>query len=69
MKSWWIVAVAATVGDAGAEGVVAAVSAVVLRDQLEMDNLNFAEISGCNLALAGARYFGLDGLAKWDSPA
>jgi len=69
MKSWWIVAVAATVGDAGVEGAVAAVCAVGLRDQLEMDNLNFAEISGCNLALAGARYFGPDGLAEWDSPA
>ena len=61
--------VVATVGDAGVEGVVAAVSAVGRRDQLGMDNQSFVEISGCNLALAGARYFAPDGLAEWDSPA
>ena len=71
MKSWWIVVVVATVGDAGVEGVVAAaaVSVVGRRDQLGMDNQSFVEISGCNLALAGARYFAPYGLAKWDSPA
>jgi len=77
-KNWWVVAVAATVGDAGVEGVVvvvvvvvaaAAVSAVGRRDQFGMDNQSFAAISGCNLAWAGARYFVLDGWAELDSPA
>ena len=56
MKNWWIVVVVATAGDAGVEGAVAD-----RRDQLGMDSQSFVAISGCNLALAGARHFVTDG--------
>ena len=71
MKSWWIVAVVATVEGAGVEDVAAAavVSVVGRRDQPGMDSQSFAAISGCNLASAGARYFALGGWVEWDSPA
>lgn len=59
--SWWIAVAVATVGDAGAEGVVAAVSAVGRRDQFGMDSQSFAAISGCNLVSVGVRYFAPDG--------
>ena len=69
MKNWWIVAVVARAGDAGVEGVAAAVFAVGRRDQLGMDNQSFAAIFGYNLVLAGALCSGFDGLAGSDNRA
>jgi hypothetical protein len=60
LKNWWIVAVVATAGDAGVEGVAAVVSAVGLRDQLGMGSQSFAAIFGYNLELAGTLCSGFD---------